>query len=169
MEVTEVLISLGANLGDPVSQIHQALDKLGKVMSNLTWSRFYHTEPLDLPEQPEFINAAARGKTALSAGDLLQFLLDVEHELGRNRSGVPPRGPRLLDLDLILYGDMLVDQPQLHIPHPRFRERRFVLKPANDIAADLVDPVTGLSLAELYLNCQDMSVIRPVEVQETVL
>jgi 2-amino-4-hydroxy-6-hydroxymethyldihydropteridine diphosphokinase len=137
-------------------------------MQELQWSQFYHTPPLEIIDQPEFINAAACGLTDLDPAELLKRLLSIETDLGRQRETVPPRGPRMIDLDLILYGNLQWQKDDLELPHPRFRERRFVLVPARDIAADMRDPVTGLSIAELLAECPDDSEIRPVEFLEVM-
>src|SRR5262249_54089860 len=97
--------------------------------------------------QPTYLNAAAVGRTSLPAPELLQALLALERERGRERPH--PKAPRTLDLDLILYGDEVIDEPGLTVPHPRFRDRRFVLEPLAEIAADLRDPVTGKTASEL--------------------
>jgi 2-amino-4-hydroxy-6-hydroxymethyldihydropteridine diphosphokinase len=98
--------------------------------------------------QPRFLNAAAVGQTTLTARELLSLLLDLERQLGRERPF--PGAPRTLDLDLILFGSAVIDEPGLIVPHPRFRERRFVLEPLAEIAADWVDPVTGLTVGDLW-------------------
>ena len=105
-------------------------------------SRFYDTVPVGAAgPQPLFLNAAAVGKTPMPARELLEAMLAVEQERGRERPY--QNAPRSLDLDLILYGDAVIDEPALVVPHPRFRERRFVLEPLAEIAPDLKDPVTG--------------------------
>ena len=97
--------------------------------------------------QPAYLNAVVIGKTALAPHALLEFLLGVED--GRGRTRPFPLAPRTLDLDLILFGGLVVDQPGLRIPHPRFRERRFVLEPLAELAPEWIDPVTGTSVQEL--------------------
>ncbi len=94
-----------------------------------------------------YLNAAAVGSTELAPRAVLEVLLGIERERGRERPA--PNAPRTLDLDLILYGDLVVDEPDLIVPHPRFRDRAFVLEPLAEIAPELVDPVTGASVAEL--------------------
>ena len=117
-------------------------------MSHLRVSSFYDTDPVDVPgTQPRFLNAAATGESELSARAALDALLVVEQQLGRERPYIG--APRTIDLDLILYGDSVINEPGLMVPHPRFRERRFVLQPLAEVAADWVDPVTGKAIREL--------------------
>jgi 2-amino-4-hydroxy-6-hydroxymethyldihydropteridine diphosphokinase len=144
-----VVIAVGSNLGDRRAAIAFAAVHLASVVSNLTLSDVIETEPEGegLEDQPLFLNAVATGDTTLGARALLDALLGIERAFGRER---PFHGaPRTLDLDLILLGDEIVHEPGLEVPHPRFRERFFVLGPLAGIAPDLVDPVSGLRVGEL--------------------
>ena len=141
-------VALGSNLGDRRAHLDFAVARLHALLSGLRVSRYVETIPAGTNEpQPLFLNAAAVGETAQSARAVLDALLAIERERKRERPAV--NAPRTLDLDLVLYGDAVIDQPGLVVPHPRFRERRFVLEPLAEVAADLVDPVTRRSVAEL--------------------
>lgn len=145
---TAVAVALGSNLGDRGQRLDAAAAALREVIDGLVVSTWHRTTPVDMPgNPPDFLNGAAVGTTKLSARQLLDFLLSTEQRYGRERPY--PGASRTLDLDLILYGQHVVDEPGLIVPHPRFRERRFVLAPLADIAADWIDPVTGRSVAEL--------------------
>ncbi len=146
--MTRVAIALGSNLGDREDYLRLALDALTPAIDRLRVSTFHDTAPVGVGPQPTFLNAAAVGETSLGARPLLETLLAIERDLGRERPF--PGAPRTLDLDLILYGDAIIDEaPSLVVPHPRFRERRFVLEPLVEIAPDWRDPVTGQTVEEL--------------------
>ena len=146
--MTTAAIALGSNLGDRVSHLDHAVARLQTFIRKLKVSRYYETAPIGVSgPQPLFLNAAAVGETHLSARQLLDALLAIEGERGRERPY--ENAPRTLDLDLILFGDLTIEEAGLVIPHPRFRERRFVLEPLAEIAPDFHEPVTRLTVAEL--------------------
>jgi 2-amino-4-hydroxy-6-hydroxymethyldihydropteridine diphosphokinase len=145
-----VAIALGSNLGSRETYLSQGVEALRAVLANMRVSSFIETEPVGVFGQPPFLNGAIVAETTRSPRALLDQLLETERQLGRRRPF--DRAPRTLDLDLILYGDLLIDEPDLQIPHPRFRERRFVLEPLAAIAPDMIDPVTGRTIAELLLD-----------------
>jgi 2-amino-4-hydroxy-6-hydroxymethyldihydropteridine diphosphokinase len=151
--VAPVAIALGSNLGDREATLHGAIAALRPLIRNLRVSSFYQTAYVGNDEQPPVLNGALVGETNLAAHPLLERLLDIELRFGRTR----PYGgaPRTLDLDLILYGNATIDEPGLSVPHPRFRERRFVLEPLAEIAADWRDPVTGKTVGELLEQLRD--------------
>ena len=144
----KIAVALGSNLGDREANLRGAAAALASLLTSLRVSSFHETEPVGVTTtQPLFLNAAAVGDSDLPARTLLQRLLATEAAFGRERPY--PGAPRTLDLDLILCGDEIIDTPDLIVPHPRFRERRFVLAPLSEIAPDWIDPVTGRSIAEL--------------------
>jgi 2-amino-4-hydroxy-6-hydroxymethyldihydropteridine diphosphokinase len=142
-------VALGSNLGDRRSHLDFAVSRLQFILSALRVSSYYDTDPVGVPDaQPRFLNAVAVGETAMTARELLQALLAIERERGRERPF--PGAARTLDLDLVLYGNLVTDEPGLVVPHPRFRERAFVLAPLSEIAPEMVDPVTGRSAGEMF-------------------
>jgi 2-amino-4-hydroxy-6-hydroxymethyldihydropteridine diphosphokinase len=145
--MARVAIALGSNLGDRRAHLEWALERLRTVMPDLCASTFHDTDPVGVPDaQPAYLNAVAVGHTALEPGALLDLLLALERERGRERRSY--RAARTLDLDLILYADRVIHTPALDVPHPRFRERAFVLEPLCEIAPDWVDPETGRTVGE---------------------
>jgi 2-amino-4-hydroxy-6-hydroxymethyldihydropteridine diphosphokinase len=143
-----VAIALGSNVGDRRAHLDYAVAALRALLTNVAVSRYYDTVPVGLSgPQAMFLNAAAVGETALAPRALLDALLAIELERGRERPYL--NAPRTLDLDLILAGDTVVEEPGLVLPHPRFRERRFVLEPLAAVAPELRDPISGRTVAEL--------------------
>ncbi|HUF47107.1 MAG TPA: 2-amino-4-hydroxy-6-hydroxymethyldihydropteridine diphosphokinase [Vicinamibacterales bacterium] len=144
----KVAIALGSNLGDRQAHLDWAVQQLGDLLQHLRASPFVDTAPHDVPgPQPRYLNGVVVGETRLGPADLLDRLLALERARGRRRSSV--RAPRTLDLDLILYGDLVRETPRLTVPHPRFRERPFVLEPLAVLAPDWIDPETGRRMSEL--------------------
>jgi 2-amino-4-hydroxy-6-hydroxymethyldihydropteridine diphosphokinase len=149
-----VAIALGSNLGDREAAFRFAIDRLSRLISNLTISSFIETDPEGegLQDQPRYLNAVVVGETTLGAREMLDHLLAIERAYGRERPY--PSAPRTLDLDLILLGDTVEHAPNLQVPHPRFRERLFVLGPLAEIAPKLIDPITGLTTEVLRRRLQ---------------
>jgi 2-amino-4-hydroxy-6-hydroxymethyldihydropteridine diphosphokinase len=137
-------VGLGSNLGDREQYVRRAIELLASEpeIDLLAVSSVRETEPVDFLDQPRFLNAAAEAETSLSPQALLERLLAVEQALGRRREG-RRFGPRTIDLDLLLYGDKIVDEPGLTVPHPRLVERRFALEPLHELDPDLVVPGHG--------------------------
>ena len=143
-----VAIAIGSNLGDRQAHLDWAFGRLRTHLADFRASTIIETDPVDVPDlQNPYLNAAITGHTNLEPAALLDLLFALERERGRTRPA--PRAARTLDLDLILYGDRVVQSPGVEIPHPRFRERRFVLEPLAEIAPGLRDPVTGRTVGEL--------------------
>jgi 2-amino-4-hydroxy-6-hydroxymethyldihydropteridine diphosphokinase len=143
-----VAISLGSNLGDRRAHLDYAIDALRLDLADMTVSSFAETQPVGVgPEHGPYLNAAIVGRTHLTARLLLERLLEIEEEEGRARPY--PMAPRTLDLDLVLYGDQRIEEDGISVPHPRFRERDFVLRPLAEIAPEMIDPVTGKRVSEL--------------------
>jgi 2-amino-4-hydroxy-6-hydroxymethyldihydropteridine diphosphokinase len=158
--VIRAYVALGSNLGNPVSTIEDAIDAMAALRGSLlkAMSSLYRTAPIGLKHQPDFINAVVALDTRLSACDLLDELFAVEARFGRIRTpGSIKNAPRTLDLDLLLYGDLIQNDPALSLPHPRMHERAFVLAPLAEIAPDLAIP--GRSpVAVLLAACADQRI-----------
>lgn len=144
-------IALGSNLGDRAATLQSAIQQLWQLGTVTAVSSFYETDPVGYLDQPQFLNAAALLETTLPPLELLESLLAIERAFGRHRSATVPKGPRTLDLDLLLYGDQVLDTPTLTLPHPAMHERRFVLAPLAEIAPHLRHPVLRRTMRELLL------------------
>jgi 2-amino-4-hydroxy-6-hydroxymethyldihydropteridine diphosphokinase len=146
-----VAIALGSNVGDRYAHLRFAVEHLSEGLAALRLSTFRETEPVDVPgPQPLYLNAVAVGESPLDPEGLMDALLAIEHARGRSRPS--DRAPRTLDLDLILFDDRVIATSRLTVPHPRFRERRFVLEPLAELAPEWVDPVTGKTVGELWTS-----------------
>jgi 2-amino-4-hydroxy-6-hydroxymethyldihydropteridine diphosphokinase len=143
--MARAFIGLGSNLGDRESTLRAAVGRLGSLPDTevRAVSAFRNTEPVGYVDQPRFLNGAVELETALSPRLLLGALLELERAFGRDRSSSPPRGPRTLDLDLLLYEDETLEEPGLEVPHPRLHERAFVLEPLAELDPELEVPGRG--------------------------
>lgn len=143
--VARAFVGLGANLGDREATLRAAVDRLAMLRGTevVQVSTFRDTEPVGYREQPRFLNGAVELETTLDARQLVEALLAIELEFGRDRGSSPPQGPRTLDLDLLLYDGAQIDEPGLVVPHPRLHERRFVLEPLAELDPALVVPGRG--------------------------
>jgi len=154
-----VYLSLGSNLGNRAGYLDEALRLLqGPDLTVTRRSSLYETEPRDLEPQPWFLNIVAEVETSLFPRQLLARIQRVEHRLGRKR--VVDKGPRTVDIDILLFGRFVIDSPDLIIPHPRMCERRFVLEPLAEIAAGLHHPVAGVNIRNLLAGVADQKVRR---------
>jgi len=146
-------IGMGANLpstaGAPEATLAAAAQRLAALGRVAARSHLYSTEPVGFRDQPRFVNAVMALETEMPPRELLERLLAIEREFGRDRSAGIPNGPRTLDLDILLYGDWKISEAGLEVPHPRLAERGFVLVPLNEIAPEICDPRTGLAVAQL--------------------
>jgi 2-amino-4-hydroxy-6-hydroxymethyldihydropteridine diphosphokinase len=169
MMVIDCAIALGSNLGDSQAILEASLQCLAQCEGILlkAVSHGYQTDPVG-PPQPDYLNACALLAVALSPEQLLQKLLAIEQRWGRVRQ--EKHGPRTLDLDLIFYGDRLVDQPHLQIPHPRFAQRAFVLVPLAEIAPDWIDPRSQKAIAELVkaIDCSGVRLSQPLSLPSSL-
>jgi 2-amino-4-hydroxy-6-hydroxymethyldihydropteridine diphosphokinase len=149
--MTLAAIALGSNIGDRDATMRNAITALRELGQIKAVSRFYETDPVGFTDQPKFLNAAALLETELEPLPLLHALLEIERANGRDRSVGPRKGPRTLDLDLLLYSDAILSSAELTLPHPELHQRRFVLEPLAEIAPLLVHPTLGKNVATLLL------------------
>jgi 2-amino-4-hydroxy-6-hydroxymethyldihydropteridine diphosphokinase len=149
-------IALGSNLpsptGPPDATLAAALQQIASLGRIVALSSLYSTAPVGFSDQPRFFNAVIALETDLAPRTLLDALLSIERLFGRDRSASVPNGPRTLDLDILLYGDLILTEPGLEIPHPPLAQRAFVLVPLAEIAPHVVDPRSGLTASQLLAN-----------------
>jgi 2-amino-4-hydroxy-6-hydroxymethyldihydropteridine diphosphokinase len=142
-------LSLGSNLGDRVANLQGAISRLRISAGSVTLvSSFYETEPVEVTDQPWFVNAAVALETELSSRALLASVLAIEREMGRQRDR--HKGPRIIDIDILLYDSAIIDEPGLRIPHPAMHMRRFVLEPLMEIAPDVRHPILDRTMRDLF-------------------
>jgi 2-amino-4-hydroxy-6-hydroxymethyldihydropteridine diphosphokinase len=149
-ESSEVLLSLGANLGFPIDQLRGAITRLRELVEIEAVSPVYRAEPVGAPSQPDYYNLACLGRTTLAPEALLRATQAIETDMGREH--VYRYAPRPIDIDIVSYGDRVLDTPDLTLPHPRAAERRFVLVPVSEIAPHWRHPVLGRTAAELLAS-----------------
>lgn len=156
-----VYLALGSNMGDSRNLIQQAITRLHGVLHAIQEAPVYETKPVGFTDQPNFVNTAISGTTSLSPEELLRYLKQVEEQLGRAERF--RWGPREIDIDIILYGSKVQHTADLTLPHPRFRERDFVLQPLIDLNPKLMDPVSEKTVVELlsYIAPDQRSIIPP--------
>jgi len=146
----QVYLSLGSNLGDRAGNLRMAMQRMQESISIEKQSGIYETPPWGVLDQPAFLNQVVRGSTSLPPGKLLVFLKRIEREMGRKPTF--RYGPRVIDLDILLYDDLQLERPRLTVPHPRLVERAFVLVPLAEIAPHLVIPGTARTVAQWLEN-----------------
>jgi 2-amino-4-hydroxy-6-hydroxymethyldihydropteridine diphosphokinase len=154
-----VYLSLGSNVGERAKNLQDAIEALaGAGVEVSRVSSIYETEPVDLREQPWFLNCVVEAHTHLPPLELLEALRAIETRMGSKK--LVAKGPRLIDMDILLYGDETIDTPELQVPHPRIHLRRFVLAPLAEIAPQSRHPISGLTAAEMLARTADKSQVR---------
>ena len=142
-----VYLSLGSNLGDREKNLRDAIVRLERTGRVIAVSSFYETEPVDFTEQAWFLNCGLVLETGETAAKLMRRILQIESDMGRQR--LQKKGPRVIDIDILLFSDQIIDSPELTVPHPAMHQRRFVLEPLAEIAPALRHPVLDKTIAEL--------------------
>jgi 2-amino-4-hydroxy-6-hydroxymethyldihydropteridine diphosphokinase len=160
--MTSVFLSLGSNIGDRAANLDAAIEALPSAGVQVRKvSAFYETEPVDYLQQDWFLNCVVKGETQLPAGTLLPKLREIEMRMGSKKAIA--KGPRILDIDILLYGDETIATPELQVPHPRMTQRRFVLVPLAEIAPNVAHPSWHATAADLLAATPDRSEVRRFE------
>jgi 2-amino-4-hydroxy-6-hydroxymethyldihydropteridine diphosphokinase len=158
---TVAYLSLGSNIGDREAHLRDALARLQREGRLIAVSSFYETEPVEVTDQAWFLNCAVGLETSVPPPELMRSLLRIEQEMGRKR--IQKKGPRTIDIDILLFGDAVVNTPELTIPHPAMHERRFVLEPLAEIAPDARHPVLKKTIRELREALPSGQTVRQLE------
>jgi 2-amino-4-hydroxy-6-hydroxymethyldihydropteridine diphosphokinase len=153
-------LSLGSNLGDRVKHMRDAIARLESLGRVIAVSSLYETEPVDFTDQPWFLNCAVSLETQQTPEQLMAALLMIEREMGRER--IQPKGPRIIDIDILLHGDLIVNSQNLTIPHPAMHQRRFVLEPLAEISGEIRHPILQRPVSELRDELISVDVVRKV-------
>jgi len=151
-----IYISLGSNLGDRLANLRNVMTNISPEVKAVAQSSIYETEPWGYSDQPSFLNQIIKANTNLAPFDLLAFFKEIEVSMGRQETF--RFGPRLIDLDILFYDDLVLNTPKLTIPHPRIIERSFVLIPLVEIAPDLYHPVIGKTIQQLTTGVDSSSI-----------
>jgi 2-amino-4-hydroxy-6-hydroxymethyldihydropteridine diphosphokinase len=154
-------LSLGSNIGDREAALREAIHRLKTMGRVALVSSIYETEPVELPDQPWFLNCAIALETEKTPEQLLSEILSIEEEMGRSR--IQEKGPRNIDIDILLYGGAVVESPSLTIPHPAMQQRRFVLEPLAEIAPEARNHVLGRSVREMLEALRPGQAVRKIE------
>ena len=148
-----VYLSLGSNMGERAANLKAAIDRLRDLGEVVTVSAFYETEPVEFTAQPWFLNCAVELNTEKMPRQLLNGVLGIEREMGRRR--VREKGPRIIDIDILLYDSLVMNKKTLKIPHPEMHQRKFVLIPLSELAPQVIHPVLSASISELLVGVKD--------------
>jgi|SRR5256885_173081 len=165
MQPSTIYLSLGSNVGDRGANLRMAIAKLGDVGVRVRkTSAIYETQPVDFLEQRWFFNCVVEAETEREPLALLTALREIETAMGSKK--LIAKGPRLIDIDLLFYGDQTIHTPELQVPHPRMAQRRFVLVPLADLAPDFRHPASGLTVSEMLKDTSDTSDVRKIMGQD---
>ncbi|HVN19781.1 MAG TPA: 2-amino-4-hydroxy-6-hydroxymethyldihydropteridine diphosphokinase [Dongiaceae bacterium] len=159
-------VSLGSNVGDREKNLRSAIQALRLIGRVRSISSFYETEPVEFTKQPEFLNCVVALETPSTPAHLLHQLLDIEKAMGRQR--IQKKGPRTIDLDVVLFGDVAINTPEVIIPHPAMHQRRFVLEPLAEIAPEARHPILKKTVGELLKQLPEGQSVRRIEANSNV-